>query len=188
MIRSVLSRTSFLLLTLFTATVCLTSCNDGNDGGEEYFSFEYNGQTWEADPSRFVCYHNEYGDYFNIIAEASDGSTMLLNYSPVSQGAGTYDLGGDVNGHNTHAFFQPDTNQAILEMISYENSMFETQPDVMTITQIDRTNSEFNIVEGTFAFTLYPAYPQSNPIGPRNVTNGKFRLKFYFGSYHGPSL
>lgn len=187
MIRPVLVRTCFLLMTLLS-TVCMTSCNKDNEGGEEYFSFEYNGQTWQADPSRFVCYHNEYGDYFNIIAEAGDGSTMLLNFSPVSNGPGTYDLGGSVNGNNTHAFFQPDTNNAVLEMISFENSLFETQADVMTITNIDRTNAEFNIVEGTFAFVLYPAYPQSNPIGPRNVTNGKFRLKFEFGSYHGPSL
>jgi hypothetical protein len=58
----------------------------------------------------------------------------------------------------------------------------------MTITAIDRPNTEFNIVEGTFAFTLYPLYPASNPVGAKEVTNGKFKVKFEFGPVSGPSL
>jgi hypothetical protein len=148
-----------LLLLIAFVSIGLASCendefNNETDEGNGTMSASIDGISWEAIKITMAKWQS---DQLHIQGEASDGSLIQISLLDADE-SGTYTVGG-VTTVNLAMYEQDDNNGWTTNVMTPEGTV--------VVSQLSASGTK-----GTFNFV------GSNAVTEKNITNGKFDIKF----------
>ncbi len=152
-----------------------------------YFSAKLDHQVWEAIPlsgkKAFNVNYKALSHQLSILATGKDGSKIEISFHDIEAlKVGSYPSTLHDNGVQSGIFYSPRPKNQGLEMasVSYDQPV---QENTVCITQLDKSDPEAYVIEGTFSAKLY-ALSIKNQQRSIDLTHGKFRVIYYPDAYH----
>ena len=178
---------NLLSLILGCGILLFSSCS--NDKIDQFFEVEIDGILWKASPNEesgnYNLKYKPLSHQFSILAIAKDSSRMEISFhAPNQLQVGNYSSIKNDNGIQSGIFYFPKDRKSARQMasITYE---YPVQENTINISKIDKSNSKYYIIEGTFSCTLYALY--ANNIKQRSsLTSGRFKVLYYIDSDNPP--